>query len=97
MKKPRICATITDSNIELIKEAEPLVDYFAWSVRLLRTGGLLLCDNAFLHGTIVDPTDRSAATEGVRAFNRLAAADARLVSTVVPVRDGIVVAVKIAP
>jgi 3-dehydroquinate dehydratase-1 len=28
MKKPRICATITDSDIETIKEAEPLVDLF---------------------------------------------------------------------
>jgi 3-dehydroquinate dehydratase I len=28
MKKPRICATIVDSNIELIKDVEPLVDLF---------------------------------------------------------------------
>jgi len=78
-------------------DKEPLAEYFEWSVRLLRSGGLLLCDNAFLHGTVVDPTDRSPATEGVRAFNRLAAADTRLVSAVIPLRDGIVVGVKIAP
>ena len=77
-------------------DKEPLADYFEWSVRLLRPGGLLLCDNAFLHGTVVDPEERSPATEGVRAFNRLAARDSRVISAVIPLRDGIVIGVKIA-
>jgi len=77
-------------------DKEPLREYFEWSVRLLRTGGLLLCDNAFLHGTVVDAGNTSPATEGVRAFNRLAASDPRVVSAVVPLRDGIVVAVKVS-
>jgi caffeoyl-CoA O-methyltransferase len=63
---------------------------------LLREGGLLLCDNAFLHGSVVDPADQSPDTAGVRAFNLRAATDSRLVSTVVPIRDGLVVAVKVA-
>jgi caffeoyl-CoA O-methyltransferase len=70
--------------------------YFEWSLALLREGGLLLCDNAFFHGSVVDPADQSPDTAGVRAFNLLAATDARLVSTVVPIRDGLVVAVKVA-
>lgn len=78
-------------------DKEPLPEYFEWSVRLLRAGGMLLCDNAFLHGTVVDPENHTPATEGVRAFNRLAASDPRVVSAVVPLRDGIVVAVKVAP
>ena len=77
-------------------DKEPLVQYFEWSMRLLRPGGLLLCDNAFFHGAAVDTADRSAQAEGVRAFNRLAAADARLAATIVPVRDGLLVGVKIA-
>jgi len=76
-------------------DKEPLPEYFEWSVRLLRSGGLLLCDNAFLHGTVVEEDNDSPATEGVRAFNRLAAGDPRVVSAVVPLRDGIVVAVKV--
>jgi predicted O-methyltransferase YrrM len=32
----------------------------------------------------------------VRAFNRLAATDTRVVSAVVPLRDGIVVAIKLS-
>jgi predicted O-methyltransferase YrrM len=77
-------------------DKEPLPQYFAWSMTLLRPGGLLLCDNAFFHGTVADPADHSPATEGVRAFNRLAAGDARLVAAVAPVRDGLVIGVKVA-
>ena len=74
-----------------------LPQYFEWSLTLLRAGGLLLCDNAFFHGSVVDPADPSPDTAGVRAFNLLAATDPRLVSAVVPIRDGLVVAVKVAP
>ena len=74
-----------------------LPQYFEWSLTLLREGGLLLCDNAFFHGSVVDPADQSPDTAGVRAFNLLAATDPRLVSALVPIRDGLVVAVKVAP
>ncbi|HYK81660.1 MAG TPA: O-methyltransferase [Gemmatimonadales bacterium] len=74
----------------------PLAQYFEWSLRLLRSGGLLLCDNAFFHGAVVDPADHSADAEGVRAFNRLAASDRRVVAAVAPIRDGLVIGVKVA-
>jgi caffeoyl-CoA O-methyltransferase len=75
-------------------DKEPLPTYFDWGMRLLRTGGLLLCDNAFFHGAAVDEGDRSGNALGVRAFNRLAASDPRLVATIIPVRDGLVVGLK---
>lgn len=75
-------------------DKEPLPQYFAWGMRLLRTGGLLLCDNAFFHGAAIDETDRSGNALGVRAFNKLAAEDPRLLATIIPVRDGLVVGVK---
>lgn len=77
-------------------DKEPLPQCFEWSVRLLRNGGLLLCDNSFLHGPVVDPQNHSPATEGERAFYRLGASDGRVVSAVIPLRDGIVVAVKVS-
>src|SRR5207245_9562656 len=69
---------------------------FEWSVKLLRAGGLLLCDNAFFHGSVVDDADHSSGTEGVRAFNRLAATDPRVVSAVAPIRDGLVIGVRVS-
>jgi len=76
-------------------DKEPLPQYFDWGMRLLRRGGLLLCDNAFFHGAAVDPSDRSGPALGVRAFNDLAARDPRLVATIIPVRDGLVVGLKV--
>lgn len=75
-------------------DKEPLPTYFDWGMRLLRTGGLLLCDNAFFHGAAVNEDDRSGSALGVRAFNQLAAGDPRLVATIIPVRDGLVVGLK---
>jgi predicted O-methyltransferase YrrM len=75
-------------------DKEPLPTYFDWGMRLLRTGGLLLCDNAFFHGAAINEADRSGNALGVRAFNKLAAGDARLVATIIPVRDGLVVGLK---
>ena len=77
-------------------DKEPLPQYFEWGMRLLRRGGLLLCDNAFFHGAVIDEADHSPGAAGVRAFNQLAAADPRLVATAVPVRDGLVVGLKVA-
>jgi len=76
-------------------DKEPLPKYFDWGMRLLRRGGLLLCDNAFFHGAAVDPNDRSGPALGVRAFNALAARDPRLVATIIPVRDGLAVGLKV--
>jgi predicted O-methyltransferase YrrM len=76
-------------------DKEPLPQYFDWGMRLLRRGGLLLCDNAFFHGAAVDLGDRSGPALGVRAFNELAARDPRLVATIIPVRDGLAVGLKV--
>jgi len=82
--------------IFLDADKEPLEQYYRHAMRLLRRGGLLLCDNAFFNGRVTDPRDTEADVEGVRTFNRLAASDARLAAAVVPVRDGLVVGVKVA-
>jgi len=73
----------------------PMARYFEWGLKLLRVGGLLLGDNAFHDGKVADPTVTAPDTEGVRAFNRLAATDPRIVATIVPIRDGLLVGVKV--
>ncbi|HYK11450.1 MAG TPA: O-methyltransferase [Gemmatimonadales bacterium] len=73
----------------------PMAKYFEWGVRLLRIGGLLLGDNAFHDGRVADPTVTAPDTEGVRAFNTLSATDPRINATVIPIRDGLVVGVKV--
>lgn len=58
----------------------------------LRPGGVLIVDNALWGGRIFDPSDRSASTEGVRELTRLLAADPAWTMSLVPIRDGLLVA-----
>jgi predicted O-methyltransferase YrrM len=58
----------------------------------LKTGGLLLADNMLWSGRIFDGRDRSRATRGIRAFTRRVQADPRWIGSVIPIRDGLLVA-----
>lgn len=60
----------------------------------LRSGGVLIIDNMIWSGRIFDESDTSAATEGVRAFTEQVTNDPGWVTTLVPVRDGLIVAYK---
>ena len=61
----------------------------------LRPGGLLLVDNALWRGRVLDSTDRSPHTAGVRALTRLIVEDPHWIASVVPIRDGILVAQRV--
>lgn len=61
----------------------------------LRPGGLLIVDNMLRGGRIFDAGDRSPATEGVRELTRLVMRDAGWISTLVPIRDGLLVAIRV--
>jgi caffeoyl-CoA O-methyltransferase len=60
----------------------------------LRPAGVLIIDNILWSGRIFDETDQSEATEGVREFTRLITQDPAWIVSVVPVRDGMIVAYK---
>jgi caffeoyl-CoA O-methyltransferase len=65
----------------------------------LRPGGLYVCDNVLWYGRVAveDPDDtRPQYTEAVLEHNRLIADDERYVSTIVPTRDGVMVAIRTA-
>ena len=74
-------------------DKEPMPTYLDWAMRLTRPGGFIVGDNALRGGRVVDPEARDAATEGVREFNRRLATDPRLAATLLPVGDGVGVAV----
>ncbi|MGQ0713485.1 MAG: O-methyltransferase [Gemmatimonadaceae bacterium] len=79
--------------IFLDADKEPLPTYFEWALRLLRPGGLLIADNALWGGRVLDPETEDEATRGVREFNRRVATDPRVRGTIVPIGDGLAVAV----
>jgi caffeoyl-CoA O-methyltransferase len=65
----------------------------------IRPGGLYVCDNVLWYGRVAveDPDDRRPAwTDAVLEHNRLIAEDERYLSTIVPTRDGVLVAIRVA-
>jgi caffeoyl-CoA O-methyltransferase len=62
----------------------------------LKAGGLLLADNMLWSGRILDGRDRTKATRGIREFTRRVQADPRWISSVIPIRDGLLVAYRSA-
>jgi predicted O-methyltransferase YrrM len=61
----------------------------------LRKGGVLLIDNMIWHGQVFDPIDSSADTAGVREFTRRICADPNWIVSLIPLRDGMIVATKV--
>jgi caffeoyl-CoA O-methyltransferase len=62
--------------------------------RKLRPGGVLIIDNMIWSGRIFDEADSSPATEGVREFTRRITQSDRWIASLVPIRDGLMVALR---
>jgi len=60
----------------------------------LRPGGLLIIDNMLWSGKIFDKKDHSPSTEGVREVTKLLTDSSQWVTTLAPIRDGLIVAMK---
>ena len=60
----------------------------------LRHGGLLIIDNMIWHGQILDADDHEASTEAIRRFTRDITADLDWIVSLIPARDGMIVAYK---
>ena len=60
----------------------------------LRRGGLLITDNLLWSGRIFDRQDRSANTQGVRKLTRMVMKSPKWTASIVPIRDGVLVARK---
>ena len=69
-------------------------DYLEESLRILRPGGLVLVDNAFAFGQVLDERPKDREVPAVQAFNERMAKESRLQSVIVPLGDGVWVGVK---
>ncbi|HUZ18234.1 MAG TPA: O-methyltransferase [Spirochaetia bacterium] len=61
----------------------------------LSVGGALIIDNMLWNGRIFDPRDRSGDTEGIRRATRLLFDDPDFVSSLIPLRDGVILALRV--
>jgi predicted O-methyltransferase YrrM len=69
--------------------------YYEPSLALLRSGGILIVDNVFWSGEIVNADDPSESTQALRTINALIHADKRLSIAMLPLADGVTLARKI--
>ena len=70
--------------------------YMDWALEHVRLGGVIAAHNAFRKGSVAGLAAQDQYTEVTDAFNRKAAAEARLISTIFPAGDGTLVAVKVS-
>jgi len=63
-------------------------------IERLRVGGLLVTDNVLWHGDVARD-DRSAETAAIRTYNGRLAKDPRMIAAIVPLRDGVSIALKV--
>jgi len=74
------------------KEDYPRV--FKLALPRLRKGGLFITDNVLWSGRVAEKTPKEASTKAILEFNRLLYKSEDLFTTILPIRDGVSVAVK---
>jgi len=68
--------------------------YYERCLELLRPGGLIAIDNVLWGGAVADPKKRSADTLALRTLNRKIHRDERVTPSMLPVGDGLTLALK---
>lgn len=78
--------------VDADKEGMPF--YLKEALRLVRRGGIIAADNVFWHGAALDPDRLDAGAREVRAFVKAACEHPDLTTTILPLGDGLLVAVR---
>lgn len=71
-------------------------NYYDLIIPKLKVGGLLLGDNVLWSGNVIRESKNDKDTEGIRLFNKKIQADVRVENVIIPIRDGLMAARKIA-
>jgi predicted O-methyltransferase YrrM len=67
---------------------------FRLALPRLRKGGLLVADNVLWSGRVADKNPTDASTKAILEFNRLLYSSPELFTAILPIRDGVAVALK---
>jgi predicted O-methyltransferase YrrM len=92
-----VLGRMTDGAYDIVlidadKDSYP--GYVREADRLLRSGGVMLLDNMLWHDTVADPAARDDTTRMLRDLGKTIRDDERYLTTLLPVGDGLLVAVK---
>jgi caffeoyl-CoA O-methyltransferase len=77
-------------------DKESYADYTEWAAANLRAGGVVILDNAFLFGRVVEPPqgERAAAIRSMRRAHEILARSGRFRATMLPTGEGLAVGVR---
>ena len=75
-------------------DKENYLGYYERCLKLLRPGGVIGLDNTLWSGAVADPADQSEDTLAIRALNQAVFDDDRVDSCVLPIGDGLSLALK---
>ena len=75
-------------------DKENYANYYEAVLQLLRPGGLMAIDNTLWSGDVADPDKQDADTRAIRELNRQVHADERVAMSLLPVADGLTLALK---
>jgi caffeoyl-CoA O-methyltransferase len=68
--------------------------YYEKALALVRAGGVIAIDNVLWSGKVIDPGEKDADTEAIRALNAALTYDERVTLSLVPIGDGLTLARK---
>ena len=68
--------------------------YYEYALQLIRPGGLIAIDNVLWHGSVADPEITDNRTTKIRELNRKLHTDDRIHLSLVPIADGLTLAMK---
>jgi len=68
--------------------------YYECALELIRPGGIIMVDNVLWSGRLADPNENDPDTLALRAFNKRLHADSRVALSMLPLGDGVTLALK---
>ncbi|MDW7695722.1 O-methyltransferase [Flammeovirgaceae bacterium SG7u.111] len=69
-------------------------NYYQLVVDKVTSGGLIVADNVLWKGKVADEEMKDKSTRAIRDFNKMVQEDERVTNTILPVRDGLMIARK---
>ena len=70
------------------------LNYYERALTLVRTGGLIAVDNTLWGGQVLDKNSKSDDTQTIRRFNERLRSDPRIHLSLLPIGDGLTLALK---
>ncbi len=71
------------------------LNYYERALTLVRAGGLIAVDNTLWGGQVIDKKSKSEDTQAIRQFNDRLGSDSRVHISLLPIGDGLTLALKL--